>query len=158
MTICPRATEKTDYVVKATPLLANVIYNLTPNMRNLRINALAGLGAMIEAAAEVDFQHDHAAGGAETNIIPVQLVGRKNAPMAQGGVEVEYRLQNRLSVSARALGRYANSGDLDWKNPKFELYNFNGQGTNGPGFEIGGRSVDFSGFQATVGFRAYIGQ
>jgi len=132
------------YTVTALPIVASLYYNVMTNPR-WRLNGFAGAGPM-QGEATVEFQHDHFG-----RVIPVQIVGRKTGYYLHAGVEGELLPAPRFALVARVLARYANSGELDWKRPDFEVY----QGF--PNSALGDRSVDFSGIAAHVGLRAYIG-
>ena len=55
------------------------------------------------------------------------------------------------ALTGQLLARSANSGELEWKRPDFEVYE------GFPDSKLGGRSADFSGIAAHIGVRAYIG-
>lgn len=138
------STDHAEYTAAAIPIVTSVFYNVISNPR-WRINGFGGLGAL-PSEAVVEFQHDHLG-----RLIPVQIVGRKTGIYLHVGVEGELLASPRFAVLGRILARYANSGELDWNRPDFEVY----QGF--PASTLGGRSVDFSGLAAHIGVRAYIG-
>ncbi len=107
--------------------------------RAYRVNVFAGGGVLATAISEVDYEELAALLGG----VPLKLSGQKTGSYFHGGVEAEYLVTQRFSLSGRAMGRSAKAkGTLD-----------------GIGFgdEFNGRTIDFSGFGATIGLRAYIG-
>jgi hypothetical protein len=140
----PTLFDHAGYTVSALPIVASMLYNFTSSPK-VHLNGFAGLGPM-QGEAIVEFKHDHFGRN-----IPVQIVGRKTGVYLHAGVEGEYLLTPRFAVTGRVLGRYANSGELDWNRPDFEVY------FGFPDSKLGDRSVDFSGIAAHVGVRAYIG-
>jgi len=105
-----------------------------------RANVFVGGGPMLASRMSVDLPF--------TSTIRLQLADEAVGTYFHGGIEGEYLFHPRLSVNARVLGRYAKVKKL-FKNAdpelKFEDVPFRD------------REVDFSGFGAFVGLRAYIG-
>ena len=107
--------------------------------RVYRINVFAGGGVLATATSSVDYRElaELLAG------VPLKLSGQKTGSYFHGGIEAEYLLTPRFSLSGRAMGRSAKAkgtlDDIDF------------------GDEFNGRTIDFSGFGATLGLRAYIG-
>lgn len=140
----PAFNEHAQYTSTGTPIVATLVWNWL-QQRKYRVNLMGGAGFM-SSEATVLFLHDHLG-----RLIPVQIVGEATGPYLHGGVEGEWLLSPRFAVTATVLGRYANSGELDWERPDFVVY----QGVSDS--RLGDRSVDFSGLAAHVGVRAYIG-
>ncbi len=140
----PAINDHATYKATGTQLVASLVWNWL-QQRNWRVNVVGGAGFM-QSEATVEFLHDHFG-----RLIPVQIVGTATGPYFQGGLEGEWLTSPRFAITGNVLARYANSGDLDWARPDFEVYE---------GFsdsKLGGRAVDFSGITAHVGVRAYIG-
>ena len=140
----PAFNEHAEYVSTATPIVATMVWNWL-QQRQWRVNAMGGVGFM-QSEATITFLHDHLG-----RLIPVQIVGKATGPYLQGGFEGELLVSPRFAITGNVLGRYANSGELDWERPDFFVY----QGVSDS--RLGDRAVDFSGFSAHVGVRAYIG-
>jgi hypothetical protein len=140
----PSLDTHASYQSAAIPIVASGLYNLISNPK-WRLNGFAGAGPM-QSEATVEFLHNHLG-----RLIPVQIVGRKTGVYLHAGLEGEYLLIPRFAVTGRFLARYANSGELDWKRPDFEVYE------GFPASKLGGRAVDFSGLAFHAGIRAYIG-
>lgn len=75
----------------------------------------------------------------------VRTLASENGVYAQGGAEAEYLLHPRVSLSVRGLGRYALSRKLNFGD------------FNNSSLDVGGSRVDFRGYAAQLGLRAYIG-
>lgn len=127
------------YELTATPLVVSVVY-LVHQGGKFRANVFAGGGPMLNCYAEDKFTF--------FGVIPLKTTDSKVGMYFHGGLEGEYMLHPKLSVTARALGRYA-------KAPKMfdgvEFTQYSGPET------IGGRDLDFSGYGLTLGLRGYIG-
>ncbi|MEO5989873.1 MAG: hypothetical protein ABIU54_11160 [Candidatus Eisenbacteria bacterium] len=123
--------------VSGLPLSVS-LYQAVLSGRSFRLNVFAGGGVLATAISEVDYSELKDILG-----VPVKLSGQKTGSYFHGGLEAEYLVTQRFSLSGRLLGRSAKAkGTLD-----------------GIGFgeEFNGRTIDFSGFGATLGLRAYIG-
>jgi hypothetical protein len=132
------------YVVTALPLIASVSYTAIPGER-LRMHVFAGAGALLAATSDMKLLHDHGV------LIPVTLAARETGPVLQAGLEGEYLLNPRFSMTARALLRHAATGELQYERPDYEVYD---------GFSesrLQGRTIDFSGYNVALGVRAYVG-
>lgn len=140
----PAFNEHASYVATGTPIVATMVWNWR-KQRTYRINVLGGVGFMA-GEATVQFLHDHFG-----RLIPVQVVGKATGPYLHGGLEGEWFVSPRFAFTGNALLRYANSGELDWERPDFQVY----QGVTES--RLGNRNVDFSGYNFHVGVRAYIG-
>ena len=140
----PTLDSHASYTATGLPVVASLIYNVMQKPK-WRVNGFVGAGPM-QGEATVEFQHNHLG-----RLIPVQIVGSKTGYYLHAGLEGELLPTPRFAVTARVLGRYANSGELDWKRPDFDIYE------GFPESKLGGRAVDFSGLAGHVGVRAYIG-
>jgi len=140
----PSLDSHASYTATGLPVVASLIYNVTSRPR-WRVNGFAGAGPM-QGEATVEFLHNHLG-----RLIPVQIVGSKTGYYLHAGIEGEVLPTPRFAITARVLGRYASSGELNWKRPDFDIYE------GFPESKLGGRAVDFSGLAAHVGVRAYIG-
>ena len=140
----PAFNEHAEYTTTSTPIVATVIWNWM-QQRSYRVNLLGGVGIM-PSEVTVQFLHDHLG-----RLIPVQIVGKATGAFLQAGLEGEWLLSPRFALTGNVVGRYANSGELDWERPDFAVY----QGVSDS--RLGNRNVDFSGLAAHAGIRAYIG-
>jgi hypothetical protein len=115
------------------------LYHSTLTSRLFRLNLFAGGGLLSTAESKVDL------GDAFGSGTEITISGQKTGAYFHGGVEAEYVASPRLALAGRVMGRYAKAnkvfGDIDldtgvaWKD----------------------RNIDFSGYAATIGLRAYIG-
>ncbi len=124
--------------VSGLPLSVS-LYQAVRTGQSFRLNIFAGGGVLATAMSEVDYGEL----AALLNDVPLKLSGQKTGSYFHGGLEAEYLVTQRFSLSGRLLGRSAKAkGTLD-----------------GIGFGdvFNGRTIDFSGFGATLGLRAYIG-
>lgn len=142
----PSLLDHTIFTVSGIPLVASLSYAAWSRDK-LRVNLFGGVGALMVTEAQLEFTHLHTS----TRIIPVQITSQKTGTYAHAGLEAEYLLVPRFAINGRVNVRQAGSGELDWKNPDFELYE------GFPTSKLGGRAVDFSGVSAALGIRAYIG-
>jgi hypothetical protein len=126
------------YEIAALPLSVSAVYLLMDRPK-WRANLFAGGGPLLQASSSDQFHFF---------TIPLKIADDKTGTYLHLGAEGEYHVWKRLSVNARALVRSAKAKNL------FKDANFNQYGT---GESIGNRDVDFSGFAATIGIRAYVG-
>ena len=140
----PGINDHANYTANGTPITANLVWNAWGRAR-WRLSGVAGVGFM-HAEGIVQFLHLHGA-----RLIPVQIVGTGHGPFLRAAVEGEYLPAPRFAIAGRVGARYANSGNLTWKDNTFEVYE------GYPESRLGDRSVDFSGLEAHVMLRAYIG-
>lgn len=135
----------TEYTATVTPFVVSLVKGWKTSPR-YHVNVFAGLG-VTPAQAIAEYKQTLISG----RLTPSQLVGHAVGPYAHAGLEGEWMAKPRLALTARLLGRYANSGDLTWPSDDYEIYESYEQS------KLGGRSADFSGVAAAVGVRAYIG-
>lgn len=127
------------YEISALPVAISVAYLLMDHPR-YRVSAFAGGGPMLEATSSLTFLF--------FGVIPLEVADDKVGTYLHGGLEAEYLLHPRFSVTGRALFRSAKASGL-FEDTDFDLY---GEGQN-----LMDREIDFSGFAATIGVRAYVG-
>ncbi|MCC6348545.1 MAG: tetratricopeptide repeat protein [Candidatus Eisenbacteria bacterium] len=130
---------KATYELTATPMVVSVIY-LLKDTGKLRVNAFAGGGPMLNSYAADKFLF--------FGSIAIKVTDTKVGTYFHGGLEGEYLLHPKLSVTGRALVRSAKATNM-YKGSTFSQY-------GGP-VTIGDRDLDFSGFGVTLGLRGYIG-
>jgi hypothetical protein len=126
------------YEITALPVAVSVAYLLLDHPR-YRVSAFAGGGPMLEASSSVSFPFF---------TIDLQIADDKVGTYLHGGLEGEYLFHRRFAVTGRALFRSAKATGL-FKDTDFDFY---GEGQN-----IADRDIDFSGFAANIGLRAYVG-
>ena len=144
-TLAASNDDKVRYSSSALPLTISLVRAFA--IRHGRLNVFVGGGPLLAAEINMRFLHDHSF----SDLIPVTLAGRSTGTTFQGGLELEYPIQRRLSVTLRGLARRASTGEIDFERPNFLLYRPD------PASKIGGRSLDFSGFSASAGLRAFVG-
>lgn len=127
------------YELTATPLVVNIVY-LVQGSDKLRVNVFAGGGPMLNAYAADKFLY--------FGSIALKVTDTKVGTYFHGGVEGEYMLHPKLSVTGRALFRSAKATKM-YEGSQFTQYG----GTE----TIGNRDLDFSGYGLTLGLRGYIG-
>jgi hypothetical protein len=127
------------YEITAIPVSLGVSYLLLDGSR-FRASAFVGGGPMLEATSSFSFLF--------FGVIPIQVADDKVGTYLHGGIEGEYRVHPRFSVTGRVLGRYAKATAL-FEDTEFEPYV--------SGVSVADRDIDFSGFAATLGLRAYVG-
>ena len=135
----------TKYRATAMPVLVSLVKNLSASPTR-HVSAFVGAGPLI-CQAILEDRNSLVAG----RVIPTQIVGRNQGWALAAGIEGEQMLQPRLALTGQARMRYANSGDLHWLRDDYEIYE------SYSASRLGKRSIDFSGFAASVGVRAYIG-
>jgi len=141
----PERNAHANYTAEAVPLVVSVLYQINDHPR-FHYSGFGGAG-VLPSQGRLEFEQTLVSG----RLIPTQIVGRATGFYLHAGIEAEYLVAPRFAVSARLLGRYANSGKLDWARDDFEIYE------SYPASVLGDRSVDFSGIAAHLGVRAYIG-
>lgn len=126
------------YELTALPFSVSV-YQAFFSGQRLRVNGFAGGGLLLTAISKIEFGDF---GGA-----PLTVSGQKNGTYLHGGLEGEFLVIPKLSLTGRAMLRSAKAtGVLD--DFTFDAYGI---------ATLQDREIDFSGFAATVGLRAYIG-
>jgi Tetratricopeptide repeat len=124
------------YEITSIPLSVGLSYLVVDKPR-VRAYVFAGGGPMLESTASL--------------IIPgssISVSDDKVGTYLHAGIEGEYRVHPRFAITGRVLGRSAKATKM-FDGTDLELYK--------AGVSIGGRDVDFSGFAATIGVRAYVG-
>lgn len=127
----------TRFEATAIPMVASLYWTAIPGSKH-RVNVFVGAGPMVASRASLSFNFF---------TVRLNLAEEKVGAYLHGGVEGEWLLSPRLSLNGRVLGRYAKASKL-FKDSELTLY------SNAP---LKNRDVDFSGFGAYVGLRAYIG-
>jgi hypothetical protein len=131
-------TSNSTYEISAIPVSVSLAY-LLMNAEKYRVSAFVGGGPMLEATSSISLPFFS---------VKLQVADDKVGTYAHAGLEGEYLVSPRFSVTGRVLGRYAKATGL-FKDTDFEPYM--------TGNAIANRDIDFSGFAATIGLRAYVG-
>jgi len=131
-------TQKAEYEITALPLSLSLYYAAVTNPK-WRVNVFGGVGSMLAATSSIRFNFGTAT---------LSLSDQKNGFYGHAGVEGEYLVHPRFAAYARVLGRVASASDL-FSDNEIMLYS--------AAVPLKGREVNFSGFGAHVGLRAYIG-
>ncbi len=127
------------YEVNAMPLSVSVYWSALPREK-YRLNLFAGGGPMLTSRAAVDLPFF---------TIRIQLADEKVGTYFHVGTEGEYLLNPRLSVTGRAMYRYAKATGF-FKGSQVNVY-------GPPQSALADRKVDFSGYGLYLGLRGYIG-
>lgn len=128
------------YELTATPLVVSAVYLLRDSGK-FRTSAFVGGGPMLNSLASDSFYLVF------FTMLPLKATDSKVGFYGHAGLEGEYQLHPKLSITARGVLRYA-------KAPKmFEGSTFT-QYTSG---SIGDRDLSFSGYGISIGLRGYIG-
>jgi hypothetical protein len=130
-------TSQAVYEITALPLSLSLYYAAMTNPK-WRVNVFGGVGSMLAATSSIRFDF----GSATLN-----LSDQKNGFYGHAGLEGEFLVHPRVSAYGRVLGRIANASGI-YSDTDLEAY-----GTA----QIKDREVNFNGFGANVGLRAYIG-
>ena len=126
------------YEITAYPLSLSLYYSAL-SARMFRFNLFGGGGLLTSAISAIEF--------GDFGGTPLTISGQKTGAYLHGGLEIEAVLHPRFSLTGRVMGRYAKaSGVLD-------EFDFQAYGSA----SLKDRDIDFSGFAATLGLRAYIG-
>jgi hypothetical protein len=126
------------YEITAYPLSLSLIHS-TYSKSKFRLNLFAGAGLLSSATSTIQFSNF---GGT-----PLTISGQKSGGYFHGGLETEVLLHPRVALTGRVMGRYAKADKV------LDDFSFLAYGTA----SLKDRAVDFSGFAATIGLRAYIG-
>jgi hypothetical protein len=127
------------YEAWAMPLAVSAYYAAIART-NWRVNVFAGGGPLLAATSTIDLS---------LGVDRVAIADERIGFYGHGGVEGEFLAHPRFSITGRVLGRVAKaSGIYQNTDPDLEIY-----GTT----KLTDRKLDFSGFGAHVGVRAYIG-
>jgi hypothetical protein len=125
------------YEITAMPLSLSLYYAALANPK-WRVNVFGGLGMLLAATSSIRFDFGTAT---------LSLTDQKNGFYGHAGAEGEYLVHPRFAFFGRVLGRVATATDL-YEDTDLEAY-----GTA----QLSGREINFSGFGAHVGVRAYVG-
>lgn len=125
------------YVTSAIPLIVNAYWTALPH-EHWRVNLFGGVGPMLASRASIQLPI--------SSTFTLDVSDEKVGLVLQAGAEGEYFLGDRISVSGRVLARSAKASGF-----------FDNTGISYSGVKIDGRDVDYSGFGAFLGLRAYIG-
>jgi hypothetical protein len=125
------------YEITAVPVSVSLAYLLHDSER-MRGYLIVGGGPMFESTASLTLP---------LLGTPLQVADHKVGTYLQAGLEGEYRVHPRFSITGRLLGRYAKATGL-FKDAGLSYV---------PGTLIDNRDIDFSGIAATIGLRAYVG-
>jgi hypothetical protein len=127
------------FETSAIPMVVSLYYTaITGN--KFHLNLFAGGGPMVASRASIDINFF---------TVRLQIADEKVGTFLHGGVEGEYMVMPKLSLTGRVEGRYANASDL-FKDSTLELY-------GNPDGALKNQKVDFSGYGAFIGLRGYIG-
>lgn len=126
------------YEITAYPLSLSAYYTAWSS-KWLRMNLFAGGGLLSSAISAIEF--------GDFGGTPLTVSGQKNGKYVHGGLEAELLLHPRLALAGRVLGRSATAEDV------LDEFGFDAYGVA----SLKNRKIDFSGFAATLGLRAYIG-
>jgi tetratricopeptide (TPR) repeat protein len=135
------ATDKSpfDYTLTGSPLVASLYYTAFSTAK-IHLNGFVGAGALLDANANIRLS---------LFSTPINLSTQKNGWYYHAGVEGEYLVIPKLSVNGRLLVREATAKDMNLAiQDPFDLYS---------NVNANHRKIDFSGFGAFIGLRAYIG-
>lgn len=129
------------YEITAYPVSLS-LYHSTFSTGRARLNLFAGAGLLSSAISKIDLHLNFGSGD-----VPVSISGQKTGAYFHGGLEGEFLVHPRIAVTGRVMERYAKA------NKVLDEYGFSAYGSA----SLKNRSIDFSGFAATLGLRAYIG-
>lgn len=131
-------TGETRFEITAYPISLSLFYTAY-TQRWVRANLFAGGGILSSAISKIEFNDF---GGTALNVS-----GQKNGSYFHGGAEAELLLHPRVAVAGRVMGRAAKAEKV------MDEFDFLAWGVA----SLKNRKIDFSGFSATLGLRAYIG-
>lgn len=126
------------YELTATSLAVSVVY-LIHDSGKFRASVFAGGGPLLNAYAADKFLFIAS--------IPIKVTDTKTGTYFHGGLEGEYLLHPKLSLTGRATFRSAKATGM-FEGSEFTQY------ASG---SIGDRDLDFSGYGIALGLRGYIG-
>jgi hypothetical protein len=129
---------KATYELTASPMVISVVY-LVHDAKKLRVSLFAGGGPMLNSYAADKFLF--------LGSIALKVTDTKVGTYFHGGVEGEYAVFPKLSLTGRVLFRSAKASKM-FKGSTFTQY---GSGT------IGDRDLDFTGYGLSLGLRGYVG-
>lgn len=132
------ANNNAQYEVSALPFSLSLYYAAVTRPR-YRLNLFGGGGPLLTTISKIEFGNFSGT--------PLTVSSQKTGFYGHAGLEAEYLVTNRVSISGRAMGRTASAKDV------LDDFGFNAYGAA----TLKGREVEFNGFGATLGLRAYIG-
>ncbi len=127
------------YEASAIPLIVSLYYNLMPRPK-YHVNVFVGAGPLMASQFLLKLPVSSTAS--------LNIGDQKQGTIIQGGLEGEYLLTPKFAISGRVLERSASAKDF-FSGDNFSLYSSD--------LKLDGRKIDFSGFGAFIGLRAYIG-
>lgn len=130
---------KVKFETSAIPMMVSLYYTAISNDK-FHVNVFAGGGPLVASRGSIDINFF---------TVRLQLANEKVGAIFHGGLEGEYMVMPKLSLTGRVEGRYAQASKL-FKGSTVDLY-------GDPAAALDGRKVDFSGYGAYVGLRGYIG-
>jgi hypothetical protein len=133
------SSEPVEYEITAIPLIVSLYWTAVPR-ETWRVNLFGGVGPLM--ASRVSFKIPGAGNSTLT------ISDERQGVIFQGGVEGEYLLTKRFSLSGRVAVRSATASGF-YEDSQLDLYTSN--------VFLDDRDVNFSGFSANVALRAYIG-
>jgi hypothetical protein len=128
----------TRFEITAYPISLSLFHS-TYTRGWLRAYLFAGGGILSSAISSIEF--------GDFGGTPLTVSGQANGGYFHGGLEAEALLHPRFALTGRVMARYAKAEDV------LDEFDFMAYGQE----TLKNRSIDFSGFAATLGVRAYIG-
>lgn len=132
-----KAPDTIEFEAAAMPMVVSVYWAALTGPRQ-RVNLFVGGGPLLAATNSIDLPFF---------AFRIKIADQKTGVYAHAGVEGEWLVHSKLALTGRAMYRSATASKL-YHDSTLELY-----GTK----QIKDRKVDFSGFGADIGLRAYIG-
>ena len=126
------------FEVTAYPLSLSLIHS-TFSSRFVRLNLFAGGGILSSAISAIEFGNFSGS--------PLTFSGQKNGRYFHGGLETEFLVHPRFAITGRVMECAAKADKV------LDEFTFLAYGSA----SLKDRTVDFTGFSATLGLRAYIG-
>lgn len=127
-----------EYELTATPMVVSLVY-LVRDTGKLRANVFFGAGPMLNAYASDKFLL--------LGSIPIKTTDTKTGRYLHAGLEGEYALGSKLSLTGRVLFRSATASKM------YDGLTFTQYATG----NLGNRDMNFSGYGLTLGLRGYVG-
>lgn len=126
------------YEITAYPISVS-LYHSTFSRGRFRAYLFAGGGILSSALSSIEF--------ADFGGTPLTVSGQENGGYFHGGLELEALVHNRIGLTGRVMSRYAKADKV------LDEFDFLAYGIA----SLKDREINFSGFAATLGVRAYIG-
>lgn len=130
---------KVKFETSAIPMMVSLYYTAMSSEK-FHLNVFAGGGPMVASRGSIDLNFF---------TVRLQLADEKVGAIFHGGLEGEYMVMPKLSVTGRIEGRSAKATKL-FKASELNLY-------GAPEAALADKEVDFSGYGAYIGLRGYIG-